>query len=246
MVLMLAEPGAGSEGQPPAGPEVTLSTDLARPSRPMPDREQWLDTALDHIVFTVLDCETTGLHSGGGDRLVAIGAVRVDGTRVCGEDTFDALVNPGRHIPSSSTAFHGITDEMVAAAAGASDVVADLADYAADSVLVGHHLSFDLGFLAAPASQAGITLEPLFLDTMLLSAVLDPDPDARHGLDSLCARMGVDVIGRHTALGDALATAEVLVRMIPLLAERGVRTLGEALSASAATDLAGRLSRTEG
>ncbi|HEX6888771.1 MAG TPA: hypothetical protein VF143_11745, partial [Candidatus Nanopelagicales bacterium] len=93
---------------------------------------------------------------------------------------------------------------------------------------------------------AGVTLEPLQLDTMLLSAVLDPDPDARHGLDGVCQRLGVEVIGRHTALGDALATAEVLVRMLPLLAERGIRTLGEARAAMAATDLAGRIGATDG
>ena len=143
--------------------------------------------------------------------------MRVDGADVRADDTFDALVNPGRHIPESSTRFHGISDELVADAPTGAVVLTDFADYAADSVLVGHHLAFDLGFLAPPAAEAGITLEPLSLDTMLLSAVLDPDPDARHGLDGVCARFGVEVIGRHTALGDALATAEVLVRMIPLL-----------------------------
>jgi DNA polymerase-3 subunit epsilon len=57
----------------------------------------------------------------------------------------------------------------------------------------------------------------------------------------VCARFGVEVIGRHTALGDALATAEVLVRMIPLLRERGIHTLGDARRASASTELAGRI-----
>jgi DNA polymerase-3 subunit epsilon len=79
---------------------------------------------------------------------------------------------------------------------------------------------------------------------MLLAAVLDPDPDARVGLDAVCERFGVAVVGRHTALGDALATAELLVLMIPLLADRGVVTVGDALAASAATDVAKRLSRT--
>lgn len=76
---------------------------------------------------------------------------------------------------------------------------------------------------------------------MLLSAVLDPDPDARHGLDAVCARFGVEIVGRHTALGDALATAEVLVRMLPLLAERGIVTLGDARRAAAASDLTQRI-----
>ena len=193
-------------------------------------------------MFTVLDCETTGLHSDAGDRLIALGAVRVDAGAVRADDTFDSLVNPGRHIPESSTVFHGISDDLVADAPSGTSVLADFADYATDSVLVGHHLAFDLGFLdPAEAAKPRLSLEPLSVDTMLLSAVLDPDPDARHGLDGVCARFGVEVIGRHTALGDTLATAEVLVRMIPLLRERGIHTLGDARRASAATELAGRI-----
>jgi DNA polymerase III epsilon subunit family exonuclease len=241
MVLVIGEPG-----EEPSGPVVGLSVDLSRHSRPSPSREEWLATPLRDIVFTVLDCETTGLHAAAGDRLIALGAVRVDGGTVRADDTFDALVNPGVHIPESSTRFHGISDELVREAPSGPQVLAEFAAWAVDSVLVGHHLAFDLGFLGPPAAQAGITLEPLSLDTMLLSAVLDDDPDARHGLDGVCARFGVEVIGRHTALGDALATAEVLVRMLPLLDERGIRTLGQAREAMAATGLAGRLATAGG
>ena len=150
MVLIIGEPG-----EEPAGPVVGLSVDLARPSRPAVTREEWLATPLDQIVFTVLDCETTGLHSEAGDRLIALGAVRVDGADVRADDTFDALVNPGRHIPESSTKFHGISDELVADAPTGAVVLTDFADYAADSVLVGHHLAFDLGFLGAPGRRGG-------------------------------------------------------------------------------------------
>jgi DNA polymerase-3 subunit epsilon len=76
---------------------------------------------------------------------------------------------------------------------------------------------------------------------MLMSAVLDPDPETRHGLDYVCQRYGVEVFGRHTALGDALATAEVLVRMLPQLAQRGIVTLGDARDACARTELAKRI-----
>ena len=237
MVLIVGNPAA--EDAP--GPVVGLSVDLSRPSRPVPSREQWLHTPLSDIVFTVVDCETTGLHVEAGDRLVAIGAVRVDGGVVRADDTFDALINPGRRIPELSTSFHGITDEMVADAAGPEHVVGQFATYAADSVLVAHHASFDFGFLHPVAQSAGVPLEPLTIDTMLLSAVLEPDPEARHGLDYVCERYGVEVFGRHTALGDALATAEVLVRMITVLEQRGVITLGDAIDASAATELARRM-----
>jgi DNA polymerase III epsilon subunit family exonuclease len=237
MVLIVGNPAA----EHAEGPHVGLSVDLSRPSRPVPTREQWLQTPLSDIVFTVVDCETTGLHVEAGDRLVAIGAVRVDGGVLRADDTFDALINPGRRIPESSTGFHGITDEMVADAAGPAQVVGEFAGYAAESVLVAHHAGFDLGFLRPAAATADVHLESLTLDTMLLSAVLEPDPEARHGLDYVCARYGVEVFGRHTALGDALATAEVLVRMIPQLTDRGIVTLGDAREACARTELAKRI-----
>ena len=170
-----------------------------------------------------------------------MGAVRVDGGVVRADDTFDALINPGIRIPELSTSFHGITDEMVADAGGPGEVVEQFAMYAADSVLVAHHTAFDFGFLRPAAESAGIHLEPLTLDTMLLSAVLETHPEARHGLDYVCERYGVEVFGRHTALGDALATAEVLVRMIPQLAEQGIVTLGQAREAMARTELARRI-----
>jgi DNA polymerase III epsilon subunit family exonuclease len=236
MVLVIGSPGAADDA-----PALGLSADLARPSRPIRSRQEWLETPLPELVCTVLDTETTGLHVAAGDRLLSLAAVRVDGGVVRSDDTFDALINPGRAIPASSIAFHGITDEVVATAPPAEEVVAQFAAYAADSVLVGHQLAFDLGFLQPVAAAAGISLEPLALDTMLLSAVLDPDPEARHGLDYVCQRFGVEVVGRHTALGDALATAELLVVMIPLLQQRGIVTLGDARRAAAESEVAKRL-----
>jgi DNA polymerase-3 subunit epsilon len=75
------------------------------------------------------------------------------------------------------------------------------------------------------------------LDTLLLSQVLHPEAES-HRLEDIAARFGVDVVGRHTALGDALVTGEVLLRMLPLLAQAGIRTLGEARAASQATQYA--------
>ena len=172
---------------------------------------------------------------------MSLAAVRVDGGLVRADDTFDALIDPGRSIPAASIAFHGITDAMVAGAPPAPEVLADFAAYAADSVLIGHQLAFDLGFLQPAAAAADIELEPLTLDTMLLSAVLDSDPEARHGLDAVCERYGVAVVGRHTALGDALATGEVFVRMIPQLEPRGIITLGDARRAAAESGIGRRL-----
>ena len=239
MVLLVGE-AADAAG----APEVGLSVDLSGRVRALPPPEQWREVPLTELVCTVLDCETTGLHIDAGDRLVSIGAVRVDGGHLRADDTFDTLVDPGRTIPPSSIEFHGITDEMVAGAPTPSEALAAFTAYAADSVLVGHQVAFDLGFLRAAGPVPAGAQAGAVLDTMLLAAVLDPDPEARVGLDAVCERFGVPVVGRHTALGDALATAELLTLMLPLLADRGVVTLGDALEASARTDVAKRLSKS--
>ena len=72
------------------------------------------------------------------------------------------------------------------------------------------------------------------LDTLLLSAVAHPE-QARHSLEAIAERLGVNVVGRHTALGDAMVTAEIFLRLVPLLAERGIHTLGAARAAAEKT-----------
>lgn len=148
--------------------------------------------------LAIVDVETTGANPV-SDRITEIAILRVEDGRVT--ERWSSLVNPGRPIPDNIQTLIGITDEMVADAAGPEHVVGQFATYAADSVLVAHHASFDFGFLHPVAQSAGVPLEPLTIDTMLLSAVLEPDPEARHGLDYVCERYGVEVFGRHTALG---------------------------------------------
>jgi DNA polymerase-3 subunit epsilon len=192
------------------------------------------DDRLDTLAFTVLDTETTGLDPLRYDRVVSIGAVRVDRGRVRADDVLDRLVDPGRPIPPEATAVHGITDDMVAGRSKLPDVLVDLVRFAADTVLVGHDIAFDLAFLRRGEAKAGVQLPQRVLDTMLLAAVLYPSED-KIDLETLAQHYGVAVLGRHTALGDALVTAELLVRMIPHLAALGITTYGQAEAASTAT-----------
>jgi DNA polymerase III subunit epsilon len=123
---------------------------------------------------------------------------------------------------------------MVADAPPLDVVLPAFLRFVGGAVLVGHQVSFDLRFLAVEADRLGLPpvgLTHPVLDTRLLSEVVH-GPLGAHGLDAVADRLGVAVRGRHSALGDALATAEIFVRLVELLRRRGVRTLGEAIEAS--------------
>lgn len=238
-VLVLDDPEHLS-GPPPAA--TVRAGAAAAPPQPasydfdLPDGEELpvsRDALLSGLAYTVLDLETTGFHAEAGDAVVAVGAVHVVGGRLRPHEVFEQLVDPRRRIPETATAVHGITDEMVRGQPPLEQVLPQLARFAEGRVLVGHNIAFDLGFLRLYEERTGVRLDAPVLDTLLLSASLHPGHD-QHSLEAVAERLGVDVTGRHTALGDALVTGEVLVRQLALLESRGVRTLGEAL------DLTGR------
>jgi DNA polymerase-3 subunit epsilon len=192
------------------------------------------DQPLQDLPCVVFDTETTGLAPESGDRVVSIAAVRVRAGAVRRGETFDALVNPGRLIPPPSVKFHGITDEMVAGAPVIDVVLPAFLRFADGAVLIGHQVWFDLRFLTIAAARLGLpppSRAHAVLDTLLLSEVVHGRLEG-HGLDVVAQRLGVEVRGRHSALGDALTTAEVFVRLLPLLTKRGIRTLGQALAAT--------------
>jgi DNA polymerase-3 subunit epsilon len=165
---------------------------------------------------------------------VSIGAVRIVGGRLLRTETFERLVDPGRGIPRTATAVHGITRDLVRGAPSLDEVLPAFAAFASGSVLVGHNVAFDMAFLAAAPRRTGTTLAAPLLDTLLIDGVVHPDHDA-HTLEAMAERLGVDLVGRHTALGDALLTGEIFLRLLPLLPARGVHTLGELRAAASAT-----------
>lgn len=204
----------------------------------LPDQAlAWQDRRLSELAYAVFDTETTGFHPDAGDEVLSIGAVRVLHGRLLRQEVFERLVDPGRAVPPGSTQVHGITDEMVHGQPGLDEVLPVFARFCDDTVLVGHNVGFDLSFLRRAESRTGVRFTQPVLDTLLLDAALHPDHE-RHSLEAIADRFGLDVLGRHTALGDALLTGEVLVRLLALLQQRGITTLGEALEASRKTQQA--------
>ena len=235
-----------------AEPEAAARSPLDLASRPefydfdLFDRQEqalaWADRDLGDLSYTVFDTETTGLDPTGGDEIISVGAVRVVNRRLLRNESFERLVDPQRRVPAGSTAVHGITSAMLAGQPTIDVVLPAFARYAADTVLVGHNVGFDMQFLRLAEPRTGVRFTQPVLDTLLLDAVVHPDHD-EHSLEAIAGRLGVTVLGRHTALGDALVTGEVFLGMITLLQQRGIGTLGAAVAASRAT-LSARLDRS--
>ena len=196
--------------------------------------QEWAERRLAELTYTVFDTETTGLEPSAGDEIIQLGATRIVAGKLRREDCFEQLVNPQRDIPAAGIAIHGIRAEMVANAPAIDTVLPAFHAFAQDTVLVAHNAAFDMRFLQLKEAQTGMVFDQPVLDTLLLSAVVHPQ-QASHGLEAIAERLGVAMLGRHTALGDAMVTAEIFLKLIPLLAERGIHTLGQARDAAQKT-----------
>lgn len=207
--------------------KVVYDFDLLSPAR----TDRLAETRLDRLTYVVFDTETTGLNPRQGDEIVQLAAVRiVNGRRVEGE-VFDTLVNPGRPIPAVSTEVHGITDAMVADAPGVEEVVRRFHKFAEGAVLIAHNAPFDMEFLRRVEGTLGLSFDMPVLDTVLLSAVVYGQHET-HSLDALSHRLGITIPeeARHTAIGDTLATADAFLKLVPMLAGRGLDTFGAVLT----------------
>lgn len=155
--------------------------------------------------LVALDLETTGLDPN-RDAIIEIGAVRFRDGRV--EDELSQLVNPGRPLPSFITKLTGITDQMLAEAPRINEVLAPVEEFVGDLPILGHQVTFDLGFL----QRKGLFGTNPPLDTYDLAAVVLPDA-GRYSLGGLASHLQVPQRDAHRALEDARTTMQVFRRL---------------------------------
>ncbi|MDM8521951.1 exonuclease domain-containing protein [Desulfococcaceae bacterium HSG8] len=189
---------------------------------------------LTELAYTVFDTETTGLDPKGGDEIISIGCVRIVNCRLLREESFDQLIDPRRSVPPESTKIHGIHPEMLEGQPVIEKILPLFQKFAEDTIFVGHNAAFDMRMLQMKEEVTGIKFTNPVVDTLLLSAVVHPTQEA-HSMEAIAARLGVSIVGRHTALGDAIVTGEIFLKLIPLLAKKGIHTLKEARFASQKT-----------
>ncbi len=183
----------------------------------------------------IFDTETTGLSPASGDRLVEIGCVELV-NRVETGKSFHAYFNPERPMPIEAQNVHGLSDSFLADKPLFEDRVEELLDFLDDSPLVAHNASFDFAFMNYELGACGrLTLSPSrMIDTLALARVRHPG--AKHSLDALCTRYGIDRSHRvkHGALLDAQLLAQLYVEL----------TGGRQIGLELASEVAGSIGAT--
>ena len=184
----------------------------------------------------VFDTETTGLSPVGGDRMVEIGCIEMIGRVETGRH-FHCYFNPERQMPSEAEAVHGLSDIFLSDKPLFSNKAEELLEFIGDAPLVAHNASFDFGFLNHELERCGrpAVCMTRMVDTLLLAR--SRHPGAKHSLDALCTRYGVDRSQRvkHGALLDAQLLAQVYIELT------GGRQIGLSLIAEASSSMSAQL-----
>jgi DNA polymerase-3 subunit epsilon/CBS domain-containing protein len=184
-------------------------------------------TPLSLLTALVLDTETTSIDPREA-RLVQIGAIGLLKGQIDEKDVFAELVNPQMNVPETSSRIHGLTTSDVAHAPTFAELLPRFEDFLSDRLLIGYAIDFDMAVLKREyALNRRRWIEPRTLDIRPLARAIGSIMPG-YSLEAIAAALQIEISGRHTALGDARATAEIFLKLVPLLKKRGVRTLAEA------------------
>ena len=182
---------------------------------------------LSSMPAVVIDTETTGLDVE-KDRIVEIGAVRLETCAPGPQRVYSELIDPGVPIPEAATRIHGIVDADVAGALSFPERIAEFGTWAESAVVIGYSVGFDLAVLKAEHGRHGLPWQPpRALDVRHLVELVAPQLPEQ-SLDTAASWLGVEVHDRHRALGDAQVAAEIYRAVVPKLREKGIVTLAQA------------------
>ena len=173
--------------------------------------------------FVVFDIETTGF-SPTKNRIIEIGAVKVCGGKIV--DRFSTFVDPLVPIPFEIEKLTGITDDMVMGAEQIDVVLPQFLSFCGDCILVAHNAQFDMSFIMENCDRQGISHDFTYVDTVGIARILLPG-QKKHTLDAVAKTLGVSLENHHRAVDDAEATAEIFVKLIPMMAREGITTLAQ-------------------
>ncbi len=173
--------------------------------------------------FVVFDLETTGF-SPINNRIIEIGAVKVEEGKVT--DRFSAFVNPQVPIPFKIEELTGIRDDMVLGAPAVEEVLPEFLKFCEGSVMVAHNAGFDMSFISKNCERQGLPCEYTVVDTVALARVLLPQLN-RFKLDTVAKTLKISLENHHRAVDDAACTAEIFVKFIEMLKERGISDLNQ-------------------
>ena len=183
-----------------------------------------LKTPFEALPLVCVDVETTGLSPDKGARVCEIALLRSEGERDVAR--FESLVHPQQPMPPEVIRVHGITDAMVAEAPVFATLLPDIRTLLQGAVVVGHNVHFDLRFLRHEWHVAGEDLpECVAIDTLALARTYFDFP--KNGLGAIAAALGIDHTAAHRAMGDVIATWNVLQHFVAELRHRGPVTLAD-------------------
>ena len=155
--------------------------------------------------YVIIDIETTG-GSPKNSKITEIAMFKHNGIEII--DQFESLVDPEMLIPEFIISLTGITNEMVKGAPKFYEIAKKIIEFTEDCVFVAHNVSFDYGVIRQEFRKLGYDYRRKNLCTVIASRKILPDLES-YSLGKLTRNLGIELIGRHRAGGDAFATAKL-------------------------------------